>query len=44
MGDLYDRTLDKQNKLEKLGYQVKFVWELDYDAGLLFSEEHPVYV
>ncbi len=43
MGELYDRTLRKQAVLEGKGYTVKFVWELDRDAGLLFSEKHPTY-
>jgi G:T-mismatch repair DNA endonuclease (very short patch repair protein) len=43
MGELYDRTLERHSKLENLGYTVRFVWELDYDAGLRFSTKHPSY-
>ncbi len=43
MGSLYNATIARQLKLESLGYQVRFVWELDFDRGLLFSEKHPTY-
>lgn len=38
MGNLYARTVSRHNKLLSLGYTVKFVWESDYDNGLLFSD------
>lgn len=37
MGNLYTRTVSRHNKLLSLGYTIKFVWESDYDKGLLFS-------
>lgn len=42
-GEAYDWTLWRERCFIDAGYQVKFVWELDYDAGLLFSKEHPAY-
>ena len=39
MGNLYTRTLTRHNKLLSIGYDVRFVWESDYDKGLLFSTE-----
>lgn len=41
MGTLYLETLERQQKLKKLGYELKFVWEIDYRAGKLFSELNP---
>jgi len=41
MGTLYLETLERQQKLKKLGYELKFVWEIDYRAGQLFSELNP---
>lgn len=41
MGSLYLDTLEKQRRIRELGYELKFVWELDYRAGLLFSEKNP---
>jgi Zn finger protein HypA/HybF involved in hydrogenase expression len=43
MGELYDMTISRYERLENLGYTVRFVWELDYDAGLRFSTKHPSY-
>lgn len=41
MGSLYLETLEKQRRIVELGYELKFVWELDYRAGRLFSEKNP---
>lgn len=41
MGTLYLETLERQDKIKKLGYELKFVWEIDFRAGLLFSELNP---
>ncbi len=38
---LYQQTLQRLNDLENAGYPVKFVWEVDYKRGALFSECHP---
>jgi hypothetical protein len=43
MGELYDATISRHERLVALGYTVRFVWELDFDAGLSFSEKHPTY-
>lgn len=41
MGGLYLDTLEKQRRIRELGYELKFVWEIDFRAGLLFSEKNP---
>jgi len=41
MGSLYLEALEQQRRILELGYELKFVWELDYRAGLLFSEKNP---
>lgn len=43
MGQLYDRTLEREKKLRLVGYEVRFVWEIDWKAGTLFSEVHPTF-
>lgn len=39
--ELFKKTIDRQNLLQKAGYHVKFVWEYDNLAGVTFSESHP---
>jgi len=41
MGSLYLEALEKQRRIIELGYELKYVWELDYRAGQLFSEKNP---
>lgn len=41
MGSLYVETLERQRRILELGYELKYVWELDYHAGKLFSEKNP---
>ncbi len=41
MGFLYQRTLSREARLRSAGYEVRFVWELDWLAGLTFSPHHP---
>lgn len=41
MGELYQRTLTRETRLKALGYEIKFVWESDYENGLSFSPRHP---
>jgi hypothetical protein len=41
MGSLYLEALEKQRRILELGYELKYVWELDYRAGQLFSEKNP---
>ncbi len=41
MGELYERTLAREARLKALGYEIKFVWESDYENGLSFSPRHP---
>jgi hypothetical protein len=41
MGTLYLETLERQQKLKKLGYELNFVWEIDFRAGELFSKLNP---
>lgn len=38
---LYDATIARHLELERMGYEVKFVWEIDWRAGQTFSERHP---
>lgn len=41
MDQLYEETLERQTALQKLGYEVKFVWEYDWNNGMTFSAAHP---
>lgn len=41
MGTLYLDALERQQKLKNLGYELKFIWEIDFRAGQLFSELNP---
>lgn len=41
MGELFQRTLQREAHLKSLGYEVKFVWEIDFNNGQLFSTNHP---
>lgn len=41
-GELYARTLERLAALKRHGFEVRYVWELDFKAGLLFSPGHPV--
>ncbi len=41
-GELYRKTLERLTALERFGFDVRFVWEKDYNAGLLFSPGHPI--
>lgn len=41
MGKLYAKTLQREQHLQELGYNVRFVWEVDYLNGLSFSLRHP---
>ena len=34
MGELYDKTIEKQRYLESLGYVYRFVWESDFDKQI----------
>lgn len=40
-GELYYNTMVRYNTLIHMGYEIKFVWELDWNNGLTFSENHP---
>ena len=42
-GEQYDWTMWREKCLKQAGYEIKFVWELDHDSGLMFSEKHPTY-
>lgn len=37
----YLKTIRREKSLLKLGYNIVFVWEYDYNNGLMFSTEHP---
>ena len=41
--ELYDATIARQSMIEGLGYNVLFVWELDWLDGKLLSERHPMW-
>lgn len=34
MGDLYDRTMEKQKYLESLGYRYRCIWESEFEEQL----------
>lgn len=40
-GELYGETVERIEKLRLL-FDVKYVWEVDYRKGLMFSDAHPV--
>lgn len=41
--DLYKETIEREQCIKSLGYDVKFVWEYDHlQNDLLFSTSHPV--
>lgn len=42
-GEQYDWTMWREKCLREAGYDVKFVWELDFDRGFTFSDKHPSY-
>ena len=42
-GEQYDWTMWREGLLKEAGYTIKFVWEMDFDMGLTFSEAHPTY-
>lgn len=42
-GEQYDWTMWREVELKKAGFTIRFVWEIDHNAGLLFSEKHPTY-
>lgn len=42
MDQLYEETIEREFELHKLGYEVKFVWEYDWNNGDLFSKNHPI--
>jgi G:T-mismatch repair DNA endonuclease (very short patch repair protein) len=37
MGELYERTCERERRLRSAGYDVRCVWEQDWDAGATFS-------
>lgn len=39
---IFQKTLDRQKLLIAAGYELKFVWELDWDKGMLYSN-NPLY-
>jgi len=42
MQELFDRTLSREKTLKSLGYDIIYIWESDYDAGLDRSTHHPI--
>lgn len=41
--DLYKETIEREQQIKSLGYEVKFIWEYDHRQNdLLFSTSHPV--
>lgn len=40
-GSLFNKTVLREKQIEALGYKVNFLWEKDFDDGLLFSKNHP---
>ena len=40
-GELYYNTMVRYNTLIHMGYEIKFVWELDWNIGMMFSDKHP---
>lgn len=41
MGELYAKTLVREESLKSLGLEVVFIWERDFENGLLSSPRHP---
>lgn len=37
----FDRTMKRELSIKQAGYNIRFVWEHDWNNGKLFSEEHP---
>ena len=43
-GQLYDETKARVSRLEEVGYKVRFVWENDFNNGLMFSKNRKLLV
>jgi G:T-mismatch repair DNA endonuclease (very short patch repair protein) len=41
MGALFERTKRREQYLKDKGYEIVFVWEMDFDQGAL-SSTHPL--
>ena len=41
-GELFLKTIERHNFIESLGFKIKYVWQLDFDNGKLFSDHHPI--